>query len=194
MYLDVNLGLCIDSDEELMSEIALGADAALHILFTRHRAYLRSIILKIVRDKVETDDILQEIFVEIWKRAGSYTRQKGRALGWMVTLTRRRATDHARKNALYSGAKERYRSEYSELITEEHIQVETDDLRSYLSMLLSRLPSQQRIVLETIFFQGLTQRETAQQMSIPLGTVRTRMELGMRKLIHIIAPARHKVA
>ena len=79
------------TDESLMEGVQNRVGFALEQLYRRHAAILRAVIFRAVHDDGDTDDVLQEVFIEIWDRAASYTPQKGRPLGWMITLGRRRA-------------------------------------------------------------------------------------------------------
>ncbi|MEA3187725.1 MAG: polymerase sigma-70 factor, subfamily, partial [Chthoniobacter sp.] len=127
-----------------------------------------------------------------------YSPKKGQALGWIVTLTRRRAIDRLRKRQAYHRATERL-----EVHTEQqpeawlHNRIEDDishdDLREFLRGRIEGLPPFQKEAIELAFFKGMSQREIALYTNTPLGTVKTRLELGLRKLYDSVRGLRSKI-
>src|SRR5688572_22316450 len=89
------------TDEILLAAIRDRDEHALDSFLRRHRALLRTIISRVVHNDADVDDLMQEVAVEIWRQAGHYNEMKGKALGWVVTLTRRRAIDRLRKKQSY---------------------------------------------------------------------------------------------
>src|SRR5437867_4335832 len=79
------------TDEQLMTAIKAKDQAALALLYQRHTPLLRTIVSRVINNDTDTDDLLQEIFCEVWRQASHYCEQRGKALGWLVTLARRRA-------------------------------------------------------------------------------------------------------
>ena len=99
------------TDEHLMQRIQSRESEALGYLHDRYASMLKALIMKVLHNEAESDDMLQEIFVEIWDRASSYSPEKGKALGWIITLSRRRAIDRLRKREAYCRAEERLAEE-----------------------------------------------------------------------------------
>src|SRR5262249_7844098 len=99
------------SDFELMKRIQAGNADALSQLYDRYNGILKALILRVIHNEAEADDLLQEIFMEIWNQAKNFSEQKGKPLGWMVTLARRRAIDGLRKKQAYARAEERLQNE-----------------------------------------------------------------------------------
>src|SRR5881296_2467205 len=99
------------SDFDLMKGIQTGDANALSQLYDRYNGILKALILRIIHNETEADDLLQEVFMEIWNQAKNFSPQKGKPLGWMVTLTRRRAIDALRKKQAYARAAERLQAE-----------------------------------------------------------------------------------
>src|SRR5947209_3116041 len=95
------------NDEELMEQIARHDSNALANLYDRYSAVLKALIIRVVHDEAEADDLLQEIFMQVWRQSDNYSAQKGKPLGWLVTLSRRRAIDRLRKRQAYGRAKDR---------------------------------------------------------------------------------------
>jgi RNA polymerase sigma-70 factor (ECF subfamily) len=190
-------GAAAPSDEALMNDISRQRYEALTELYGRHRQRLRAMIDGVVHEGAETDDVLQEILLQIWKEADQYSPQAGRPLGWMVTIARRRAIDRLRRRQAYSRARERYQKglvqQPRNLRREAYDPFVLNDLRHFLEKCILALPRLQREAIKLAFFKGLSHREIAAATHAPLGTVKTRLELGLRKLAHSIRPLRGKV-
>src|SRR5438046_1059984 len=99
------------SDVDLMTRIQAGDPDALSLLYDRYNGIVKALILRIIHNDTEADDLLQEVFLEIWKQAVNFSAEKGKPLGWMVTLARRRAIDGLRKKQAYARAEERFQAE-----------------------------------------------------------------------------------
>src|SRR5919205_4478770 len=95
-------------DEVLMKNISSRHHEALTELYGRHSKRLRATIDGVVHEEAEADDVLQEIFIQVWEEAGRYSPKAGKPLGWMVTIARRRAIDRLRRRQAYSRARDRY--------------------------------------------------------------------------------------
>jgi RNA polymerase sigma-70 factor (ECF subfamily) len=184
-------------DEALMKDISRRRHEALTELYGRHSKRLRATIDGVVHEEAEADDVLQEIFLQVWEEAGRYSPKAGKPLGWMVTIARRRAIDRLRRRQAYCRARERYekrvmhdsqspRRDGAEAFV-------SSDLRHFLKRCILALPQLQREAVELAFFKGLSHREIAAATNAPLGTVKTRLELGLQKLTHALRPLRHKV-
>ena len=186
------------SDEALMRAIARRDAASLSALYDRYGCILKALIIRVVHDEAEADDLLQEVFLQVWQQAQNYSSDKGKPLGWIVTLTRRRAIDRLRKRQAYCRAKDRF-----EVTTERqpiswvNNRIDNDicmeDMRSFLNSKIKVLPPFQRQAIEMAFFNGMSQREIAIATETPLGTIKTRLELGLRKLSESIRGSRHKI-
>jgi RNA polymerase sigma-70 factor (ECF subfamily) len=175
------------SDVDLMLGIQSGDADALSQLYDRYNGIVKALILRIIHNETEADDLLQEVFMEIWNQAKNFSAQKGKPLGWMVTLTRRRAIDALRKKQAYSRAEERFQAEpeqqplaWVQNVTENEIQA--GDTRVLMAKVINSLPEAQQQVIEFAFFRGMSQREIAANTNTPLGTVKTRLELGLKKI------------
>ena len=186
------------SDEALLKDISHQRHDALTELYGRHGQRLRTIIDSVVHEKAEADDVLQEILLQIWKEADHYSPKAGKPLGWMVTITRRRAIDRLRRRQAYSHARERYGEQLRQKLRTRRRREAYDtfmlkDLRRFLEKRMRTLPRFQREAVELAFFKGLSHREIAIATHAPLGTVKTRLELGLQKLTHAIRPLRHTI-
>ena len=102
------LGESSTSDEALMKAVSHRRHDALAELFDRHGKRLRATVDGVVHEQADADDVLQEIFIQIWEEAGRYSPKAGKPLGWMVTIARRRAIDRLRRRQAYSRVRDRY--------------------------------------------------------------------------------------
>ena len=186
------------SDESLMQAITDREQRALNELYSRYGGRLKSMIGTVVHEEGEADDVLQDIMLQIWREAGKYSPKAGKPLGWVVTLARRRAIDRVRRRQAYCRAKDRYANELQKSMNGHSTRIGVDDisrsdLRKFLNQQLQRLPGYQRQAVRLAFFKGMSHREIAAATQTPLGTVKTRLELGLQKLTHAIKPMRHKI-
>jgi len=175
------------TDVDLMLGIQAEDEDALSQLYDRYNGIVKALILRIIHNETEADDLLQEVFMEIWNQAKNFSAAKGKPLGWIVTLTRRRSIDALRKKQAYARAEERLQAEpeqqplaWVQNVTEDEIHA--GDTRVLMAKVINSLPVAQQQVIELAFFQGMSQREIAFHTNIPLGTVKTRLELGLKKI------------
>ncbi len=171
-------------DRALLRAVAAGDKEALRQLYTRHSAVLFALALRVLTDRAEAEDVLQEAFVQIWKTAGSFDEGRGRPLGWLIMLTRSRAIDRLRSRKTRSRVAESMAKDTSQTAgsTTPADEALASEAQRTVRNALKSLPSEQRIPIEMAYFGGLTQFEIAQQLSQPLGTVKTRMRSGMMRL------------
>ncbi len=174
------------TDEQLMEAIQGGDESALASLQRRHEPLLRTIAGRMIHNDSDVDDLVQEVLLAVWHHAASYDAEKGKALGWIVTLTRRRTIDRIRRKTAYSRAQERYREEAMAVSAALHTGADEEaaqsDTAQAVAKLIEHLPEAQRDAVHLAYFGGLSQRQIAAQTGIPLGTIKTRLELALRKL------------
>lgn len=179
------------SDQELIEYVAAKQPEALSTLYDRFSKLLYGIILTVVRDSDDAEDILQEVFIQIWRSAHTYQGALGTPKTWLVRLAHNRAIDLLRSK--------RYKQKKSEVQSfgdgEQEIPTPADlianttwqetlqhEKRGYISTALSQLPQEQRSLIDLAFLQGYTHHEIAEKTGIPLGTVKTRIRAGMQCL------------
>ena len=175
------------SDEQYMAAVIARDEAALASLYHRHKYLLRTIISRILSSDSESDDLLQEVFIEIWNQAPRFDPSKGKALGWIVTLARRRSIDKLRRKQASLRGEERLRLETDATSqAPSHIAADQEavanDHMNILQRILKSLPDAQRDVLHLNFYHGLSHREIAAKTGIPLGTIKTRLDLALCKV------------
>ena len=186
------------TDLELMQGIQNEDPESLSKLYDRYNGILKALILRVIHNESEADDLLQEIFMEIWNQAKNFSAHKGKPLGWMVTLARRRAIDGLRKKQAYARAEERLQSETEQQpeawvhnATEQEISF--GDTRVLVRKVINCLPPAQKEAIELAFFRGMSQREIAANTNTPLGTVKTRLELGLKKIYDGLKELQHEL-
>jgi RNA polymerase sigma-70 factor (ECF subfamily) len=153
----------------------------------------------VVHDEADADDVLQDVFIQVWDRASTYSSEKGKLISWLATMARRRAIDRVRQHTAYRRATDRYEiacnhtdKSIGEIHTVEHA-AQCNDLKELMERHISALPPTQQQAIHLTFFEGKSQREISSLTGIPLGTVKTRIELGIKKLGHSIGGFRDKI-
>ena len=174
------------SDVELLHAIAAHDEAALACLYDRYRLILFGLLLRILNSREEAEDVLQEVFLQIWRRAGNFDEGRGQAFTWMVTLARSRAIDRLRVLAARQRLATSATHETAE-VSDAVADAAGSELREIVAGALAQIPDEQRRTLMLAYFEGLTQSEIATRLGAPLGTVKTRMRSGMIKLRELLA-------
>jgi RNA polymerase sigma-70 factor (ECF subfamily) len=175
-------------DIALINRVAARDSTAVGELYDRHSRLLYGLILRIIRDRSEAEEILQEVFVQVWTRADTYDVQLGPPVAWLVRIARNRAIDRLRANTVRARTIESTPLPPPIATPEAHATL-TEQQRAVVRA-LNGLPAEQRQLIEAAYFQGLTQAELAERFDLPLGTVKTRVRTGMttlrRELQHIM--------
>lgn len=173
-------------DAENLRAVARGDESALSSLYDSYSRILFRLILRILNDREEAEDVLQEVFLQVWRRAADYDERRGRPFTWLVTLARSRAIDRLR--AL--GSRQRAVTESAREVSEEVSDAARDAFKSeqgeIVRRALAELPEEQRRALVLAYFEGLSQSEIAVRLGAPLGTVKTRMRSGLMKLRELL--------
>ena len=177
-------------DEALLALAAREDEEALAALYDRYSRVAYGLALRIVRDQALAEDALQEAFLAVWRTAGSFRAERAKPSTWILTLVHRRAVDVVRREErrraapLAEGAEE---PDERALPADEEIVL--TDRRRLVQEALRQLPAEQREALELAYYGGLTQSELAERLSVPLGTIKSRMFTGLRRLRDLLAEA-----
>jgi len=185
------------ADAALVGALQAREESALAELSARYRGVLIGVITKVTHDLTESEDILQEVFIQVWDRIESYDASRGKLSSWLTTVARRRAIDRIRQTCAYRRATDRFEIECqhatSSVATDDGNEVAIADFRELIERILNLLPTFQREAVSLAYLDGRSQREIAALTRTPLGTVKTRIELGMRKLFQSVGGLRDKI-
>jgi len=182
-----------DRETELLLRVGRKDEAALSELYDLYNRLLYSLCISVVKNKADAEELLQEIFIQVWDKASDFDRSKGTPYAWLTTMTRNRSIDKIRSRA------------YKEhLITDNDTEdvilpfLQSDDDSPYsatvalerssmIQKVLALIPDNQRLVLNAAYFEGYSQSEIAEQTGVPLGTVKSRMRQGLQKLQQLLS-------
>jgi RNA polymerase sigma-70 factor (ECF subfamily) len=175
-----------DPDRELLQRVGRGDQSAFGELYDAMAPLVHGVVLRVVRDPSQTEEVVQEVFVELWRIAPRFDAQRGTVSSWVATIAHRRAVDRVRseqaaRNRIEreSGKVDRAHDSVSETVVDaDHADFEQRRVRRALD----RLTSMQRQAVELAYFGGYTYREVAVLLEVPEGTIKTRIRDGMIRL------------
>ena len=172
---------------DLVARVANGDQAAFEQLYEQSSALLFALVSRIVGNPVDAADLLQEVYLEVWRKASNYDRARGTPMAWLVMLARSRAIDRVR--ALGSRGKGVTASlddtPASALVAKDADAMEmraANERQALVWAALKTLPLVQRQAIELAYYEGLTHVEISERLNVPLGTIKTRIRLAMEKL------------
>jgi len=169
----------------LLKRISEKDSNALSEFYDLHSRYLYTVIYYILKDEVEAEDTLQEVFLQVWDKADSYDENLGNPVGWITRITRNKSIDKLRSKS--------FKNRSSEIDIERVFNLSTDtgnpekisnitQEQSEISKAISQLTDNQKELIEFAYFKGFSQSELSEHFDIPLGTVKTRMRAAMMLL------------
>ena len=177
------------SDADLIGRASNGDARALEVLYDRYSGVVFSFTLKLVQDRQLAEELLQEVFFRAWQQGGAYSSQRGTFVTWLLSITHNMAIDEIRKRRRRpqkadSEDPEQVLAAVADTSAGSDVEEEVwlGSLRDTVAVALRTLPPAQREAIEMAYYQGLTQREIAEALGEPLGTIKTRMRLGLQKL------------
>ena len=177
-------------DRDLLERVARGDVAALRTIYEQHASRAITIAYRILRNKEEAEDVVQETFLEVWRRSGQFDPGRGGAVAWVVTIARSRAIDRLRARNIAGRTIASAADETVGLLPVPppspvaETQRRRDERR--IAAALGTLPAAQRRTIELAYFEGLSQSEIAVKTASPLGTVKMRVKLAMAKLAELL--------
>lgn len=176
-------------DADLIRRAAEGDAQALEALYDRFSGVVFSFALRLVQDRQLAEEVLQEVFFRAWQQGGSFSAQRGSVVTWLLSITHNLAIDEIRKRRRRPQKADSEEPEQvlaavadSSAAADVEREVWLGSLRDTVRDALAHLPPAQREAIELAYYQGLTQREIAEALGEPLGTIKTRMRLGLQKL------------
>ena len=170
-----------------MKAIAARDEAALAQLYDRYRVIVFGLLMRILNNREEAEDVLQEVFLQVWRKADDFDENRGRPFTWLVTLGRSRGIDRLRSLASRERVAEAGAREVIEQTSDAATDAFKSEQRGLVNSALAQLPDEQKRPLMLAYFDGLTQSEIAARLGAPLGTVKTRMRTGLMRLRELLA-------
>ena len=171
-------------DEELLELVLRRKDAALGAIYDRYGRLVYTVALRITGDRETAEEVVQDVFQNVWQAAGGFQAGLGSFSSWLLGITRHRAIDATRSKRERARTREQNLSEALPAAADADIEDTVDQslLRDAVRKALEELPSNQRQAIELAYFGDLTRAEIAEQLGEPLGTIKTRLRLGLFKL------------
>ena len=175
------------SDRDAVALAAAGDGAGVTALYDRHARAMYALALRIVQAEAEAEDVVQEVFAQVFRQAGRYDASRGTVVGWLFTITRTRAIDQVR-------ARRRHGHDFSRRASEaeaanvpapgadQERQALTAEEIDRVRRALADLSAEQRRAIELAYYEGLTQSEIAERLAEPLGTIKSRIRTAMLRL------------
>ena len=171
----------------LLPAVALGDVAAFEQLYDRHSSTLYGLLLRILAHPDDAQEVLQETFAKAWSNAKMFDAVRGSDVAWLISIARSRGIDRLRSRKIRGDREDEAGREVSSSFGFVEKRTGADDAiqseeRTAVRSALAELPEAQRVALALAYFEGLSQSEIAAKLGEPLGTIKTRMQLGMKKL------------
>ena len=180
-------------DAALVARLAQGDGDALEVLYDRYSRVVYSFSLRMLADVSSAEELTQEVFLRLWRQGGSYQQSRGVFLTWLLSVTHNMAIDEIRRRKRRPIAADTSEDDQTlTMLPDTRTDVENaawlTSLQAIVRDALQEIPHLQRQVIELAYFSGLTQREIAERLGEPLGTIKTRMRLGLLKLRERLGP------
>jgi RNA polymerase sigma-70 factor, ECF subfamily len=173
-----------EDDSSLLAQVQSGAEHAMASLYDRYHRLVYSVALRVLRDPPAAEDVLQEVFMQIWRNPDSFVSARGSLGGWLAVVARNRSIDTLRRKRPTTNVDDVPLASPGNLADE----AERNSLMELARATIHKLPKEQRKTLEMAFFDGLTHSEIAEMTGDPLGTVKTRIRSGLLTLRKAFQP------
>jgi RNA polymerase sigma-70 factor, ECF subfamily len=171
-------------EQHIVSLLKEGDKRAISLIYENYSSSLLGVIQQITKDNVLAQDALQESFIKIWKNAKKYDSNKAKLFTWLYRIARNTAIDKLRSNNIKFAKKVQLADSNVYKLSTSGLNQDTIDLKKHVASLESKY----QIVLKALFFEGMTQQEASEELSIPLGTIKSRLKIGLRELKKIYNP------
>ncbi len=182
----------IVEDIRLLKRISERDSASFQTFYKKYSGLIFASISNVLNDHHDTEDVMQEVLVQVWNKAHLYEPRKGKPLTWLTTLARNRAIDRIRSKQRRSRLNDDFESENKkdqfEFEPSGHENLEFKERDTILHSAVSRLTQDQREAIELTYFTGLTQAEVAERLHEPLGTIKARIRRGVNRLETLVKP------
>lgn len=171
-------------EKEIVSLLERGDKKAINLLYENYADTLYGVIKKIISDDDTAQDVLQESFVKIWRYSKKYDATKAKLFTWLYRIAYNTAIDKVRSLKTKSDNEVQIETSSVYKITSNELNQDVLDIKKHLDT----LDEKYQIVLHALFFEGMTQQEASEELDIPLGTIKSRLKIGLRELKKIYAP------
>ena len=172
------------TDAQLLAMIVSGENWALSEIYARYAGLVFSIALKILNDPVSAEEIVPQVFTKVWRHAREYRVERGKFSSWVSTITHHQCIDELRRRPVYLVTQPGDEELLLELASDDDALLDAQDPfeQARIRAALEEIPIQERMVIELTFWRGMSHREIALHCQSPLGTVKTRLRLGKKRL------------
>ncbi len=168
--------------EVLIARLAVRDRRAFAAFYDRTAGFVFGLLLRILNDRETAQEVAQEVYIQVWRTAGTFDSGRSSALAWITTIARSRAIDRLRSEGSRRSAMEGVEGEAPRHVADPSEEASLAERRARVRAALGSLPAEQRSAIELAFFEGLTHSEIARRTDIPLGTVKTRIRAAIGKL------------
>jgi RNA polymerase sigma-70 factor, ECF subfamily len=175
------------TDAELIAGIKSRQKQAFDLFYDRYAQIIFNLCIRILKDENDAEDVVQEVFVQIWKEAGRFDATRASVKTWLFTIARSRSLDRYRSRKTVQSRLEDHTDESLQLLAGKEDLQASSLMQQYVGNALNQLSKEQRVVLELSYYEGLTQEEIAAQLGEPLGTVKSRIRSALIKLRSLFA-------
>jgi len=171
-------------EQDIIDLLKNGDKKAISLLYENYSGALLSVVKKVISDHDIAQDVLQEGFIKVWKKGKTYDSSKAKLFTWLYRIFYNSAIDKVR--SLNNKTKKEIQIENSNVykLTTKSLNQDTIDIRKHIGILELKY----QIVLNALFFEGMTQKEASEELNIPLGTIKSRLKIGLRELKKIYNP------
>ena len=180
--------------EDLVSAISSGSSTALEQLYDQTCGLVNALALRVLGNREDAEEVMLDVYTRVWKNASRFDSTRGNAFAWLILMTRSQAIDRLRQRGSRSRGAEPM-DDHAELASKE-LSPEQNALwngeRKVIKAALDSLPAEQRLALNLAFYEGLTHVELAERMALPLGTVKTRIQLGLKRMRKFLSAPQQK--
>ena len=182
----------LDTEIDLLRRVAQGDRRGFEELYDRFSGVLFSTAYRVLNNQEAAEDVLQDVFIQIWEKAPLYDPSRGKPMTWAITLTRNKAIDRlrstVRRNRLGDDLEREAKSQDQFDDRSSFDALATEDRGKLVREAIQKLSEDQREAIELAFFSSLTQMEIAERLNVPLGTIKARIRRGMLRLRELLAP------
>ncbi len=172
-------------DQNLIRRVVGGDEAALAILYDRYAGIVYSVVSRVLKDVGAAEEVLQDIFHQLWRTASNFDADRGTLAGWLLVIARNRAIDRLRRRRK---AEDTLQENLIPFALNLESTVAREELMGKVKAALAALPGSQREALELAYFEGLTHTEIAERTREPLGTIKTRLRSALQALRRTLNP------